>query len=251
MQSMPAACATGSCRGCGRGVRAGLKGPAHRLCAAGIVTLGLLALLFLGAGASIHAYSFQQYEGTAQAAIVLGAAVWGERPSPVFRERIQHGIDLVHSGRVGALILTGGRGEGQSLAESEVARAYAMAQGVSAQRIHVETRSHITYENLREAKAIMEREGWTTALLVSDPLHMKRAVRMARDLGIEARPSPTPSSAYRTWHSKLGFLVRETFFYCAYWVLRHQANDCQFLFGCAILSANAVIRCLYNPDRHR
>ena len=83
---------------------------------------------------------------SADTAIVLGAAVWDSKPSPVFAERINHGLLLYESGQVATLLFTGGVGDHDRLAESEVARAYALQRGVPSHDIFIETRSRITYE---------------------------------------------------------------------------------------------------------
>lgn len=152
----------------------------------------------------------------ADVAIVLGAAVWGDVPSPVFEERIKHSIDLYQNGIVKKLIFTGGFGEGDSFAESEAARSYALTQGVPEEAILVEAFSTVTFENLIEAQKLMEANDFKTAVLVSDPLHMYRSVDMAQDLGMDVYTSPTPTSRYRTWRSKTGSLVYEAFFYTVY-----------------------------------
>jgi uncharacterized SAM-binding protein YcdF (DUF218 family) len=152
----------------------------------------------------------------ADAAIVLGAAVWRERPSPVFEERIKHGITLYQSGAVEKLIFTGGLGERDSLSEAEVARNYALARGVPDEAILIETSSTITLENLIEAQTLMAEQGLETAVLVSDPLHMYRSIGMAQDLGMTVYTSPTPTTRYRTWRSKAGSLIYESFFYTIY-----------------------------------
>jgi len=112
--------------------------------------------------------------------------VWGERPSPVFEERIKHAVNLYTVGEASIIIFTGGIGEGDRIAESEVAKEYAVQLGVPDEDIYCETHSRITYENLEGAKEILDRQGLTKALIVSDPLHMRRAVTIARDLGIDA-----------------------------------------------------------------
>ncbi len=181
--------------------------------------LTLFALLFISIATlslQIYAYSFQSYPYPTDVAIVLGAAVWDGAPSPVFRERINHAITLYNNQQIQQIIFTGGIGENDQLSESEVAQHYATDQGVPAEGITIETQSKITYENLTGAKQIMEERGWETALIVSDPLHMRRAMTMAKDLQIEAYPSPTPTTRYRSWRSKLGFLRREVFFYGLY-----------------------------------
>jgi uncharacterized SAM-binding protein YcdF (DUF218 family) len=59
----------------------------------------------------------------------------------------------------------------------------------------------------------METGDLNTAMIVSDPLHMKRAMQIADDIGLDAYPSPTLTSRYQTWRSKSGLLVYELFFY--------------------------------------
>lgn len=161
----------------------------------------------------IYAYSALSSPVATDVAIVLGAAVWNGKPSPIFQERIQHGIDLYQSGRVGYLIFTGGIGKGDSIAEAEVARLYAIGKGLPAEKLLTETVSHITYGNLYEACQIMKAFKFRNALLVSDPLHMKRAIKIAEDIGIKAYPSPTPTTRYRSWRTKSGALAYETLFY--------------------------------------
>jgi len=145
--------------------------------------------------------------------IVLGAAAYHHRPSPVFEERIRHAIDLYDRGMAKAIVFTGGHGTGAPFAESEVGRDYALRQGVPAQAIHVETVSRTTLENLREAQRVMQDHQLATAIIVSDPLHLKRAAMIAEQLGIDAVTSPTPTTRFRSWGSRLRFLARETWFY--------------------------------------
>lgn len=168
----------------------------------------------------IAAYGSRHDPAPADVAIVLGAAVWGTEPSPVFAARIDHAIALYDGRRVRRILFTGGVGTGKRDSEAQVARRYAIRAGVPDRRISVETRSTITYENLREARALLAPEGALRVLIVSDPLHMRRAVTMARDLGLDAHPAPTPTSRYRTWRSKAGFLGREVYFYALYLLRR-------------------------------
>ncbi len=154
----------------------------------------------------------------ADVAIVLGTAVWRDKPSPVFEARIRHGVELYQQGLVKKLLFTGGLAEGDTLAESEAARVFAIAQGVPADDTLVETVSRTTQQNAREAVAVMEKEDLHTAILVSDPLHLRRALAMFDDLGIEAVPSPTPHTRYTEFGEKLRFLLRETLYLQGYQV---------------------------------
>ncbi|MCB0036446.1 MAG: YdcF family protein [Anaerolineales bacterium] len=156
----------------------------------------------------------------ADAAIVLGAAVYRGYPSPVFRERINHAINLYHAGTVDYLIFTGGIGYGDDIAEAEAAQAYAQAAGVPAAHIFIETESTLTYDNLLQAHEIVTQNQFDTVLIVSDPLHMRRAVTMAHDVGLTAYSTPTPTSRYRTPRTQQPFLERETRYYAWYLLLR-------------------------------
>ncbi len=165
---------------------------------------------------SIYAYANTSTPAQADAAIVLGAAAWGERPSPVFRERINHALELYRTGQVGKLIFTGGQADASEPAEAVVAQRYALERGIPEDDILIETRSHSTRENLYYAHRVAQRHNLTRLLIVSDPFHLKRAVLIAQDLGMDAYPSPTPTTRYRSWPSQLSFLARETYFYGAY-----------------------------------
>jgi uncharacterized SAM-binding protein YcdF (DUF218 family) len=83
---------------------------------------------------------------------------------------------------------------------------------VSANDIYIEEKSRTTQQNIAEAAALMKVHNLKSAIIVSDPLHMKRAMMMADDLGIEAVSSPTPTTRYRSLRTKLGFLLRELYF---------------------------------------
>lgn len=150
------------------------------------------------------------------AAIVLGAAVWDNKPSPVLRERINHAIWLYDNNYVDKIIFTGGKGKGSKYSESEISRAYAIKNDVSSDDIIIETKSRITEENIKYAYEIATEKNLKTFTIVSDPLHMKRAMLMAKNTGINAYSSPTPSSVYKTLNSQVPFLLRELFFYTGY-----------------------------------
>ena len=165
-------------------------------------------------------YGRRHDPGTADVAIVLGAAVRDTAPSPVFAARIDHAVALYRGGRVTRIVFTGGVGGGNPHAEADVARRRAIAAGVPAASIAVETRSTVTYENLVQAKALLPAGQDLRVLVVSDPLHMRRSVTMARDLGLDAHPAPTPTTRYRSWRTRAGFLGREVVFYSLYLLQR-------------------------------
>jgi uncharacterized SAM-binding protein YcdF (DUF218 family) len=161
----------------------------------------------------IYNYSKQYSEEKSDVAIVLGAAINDGVPSPVFRERINHSIYLYKKGVVGKIIYTGGLGKGQNQSESEVAKSYAISRGVKKDDIFIEEKSKFTVENLSEAKKIMDVNKLTSALLVTDPFHMKRGMMYAKNNNIQSKPSPTKTSMYKSKTPKFMQLMYESFFF--------------------------------------
>ena len=177
---------------------------------------GVLLALVIGyvcLAGQIYAFAQTSDSQPSDTAIVLGAAVWNDQPSPVFAERINHAVALYQAQVVDSIVFTGGLGDGDTMTEAEAARNYALAHGIPDNVIFVETESHITRQNLAGACHVMQEKGWETAVLVSDPLHMKRAVAIAEDLGMNVTSSPTPTSRYQSWRTKLPSLLYETWFY--------------------------------------
>lgn len=164
----------------------------------------------------ICSFSTKDQKCKADVAIILGAATYGGEVSPVYQERINHGITLYKEGYVEKLIVTGGVGNGNHESDAYIAKQYAVAQGIPEADILIEDTSTITQENLENTKAIMDENGYGTAILVSDPLHMRRSVLLAKDAGINAYSSPTPTSKYTSLKTKIPFLAREVFFYIGY-----------------------------------
>ncbi|MCC5875547.1 MAG: YdcF family protein [Candidatus Sumerlaeia bacterium] len=189
------------------------------------LVLGATATAFVAVLAtlalSIHLYSRRRVVQDADVAIVLGARVWGREPSPVFRERINQGIDLYNRGLVPKILFTGGLGTGERLSEAEAARLYALEKGVPDGDILLETESRTTFENMVYSKRVMEEHGLGTALIVSDPIHMRRAMLMASRVGIDAEPHPTHTTRFISRSKKIRFLWKETLSLLMYLWLRY------------------------------
>ncbi len=130
----------------------------------------------------------------ADAIVVLGAAHYGDTPSPVFAARLDHAVELWLDGVAPYLIVTGGEAAGDTSAEADVARRYAEDRGVPAAAILAERTGRDTAESLRNVAAILRARGLHSALFVSDRTHMLRVLRVAADLGIQAYGSPTATS---------------------------------------------------------
>lgn len=181
------------------------------------VTIAWLTIL----GHDIWQFGTVDQATKADCIIVLGSAIEDDRPSPVFEQRIQHGIQLHKKGFASTIVFTGGIGDRERYSESRIAQNYAIENGIPASQILIEEQSRTTQQNLAEAQAIMQHKQFKSAIIVSDPLHMKRSILMAQDLGMTVFSSPTPTSMYRSWKPQSEFLIRELYFWHHYRVTGH------------------------------
>lgn len=136
-----------------------------------------------------------------EAIVVLGAAQYAGRPSPVLRARLDHAVMLWKSGLAPRVILTGGVGDGDTTSEAAVSRRYVMRRGVPDTAILMEVVGRTTKESLRGVAELMESgrvrsvagEG-REVVLVSDRFHMARLWILARRYELIPYTSPTRTS---------------------------------------------------------
>jgi uncharacterized SAM-binding protein YcdF (DUF218 family) len=158
----------------------------------GLVTV--VAALFAATYHSIDERSVGDETRSADVIIVLGAAVWpDEQPGPSLRARTERAIELYQDGYATHLILSGGLGRFPP-EEAEVMRRLAVQAGVPSEALVLEKEAHSTWESMVYAGEIMQERGWNTALVVSDPFHMRRSLLMAEDIGFTAYASPALNS---------------------------------------------------------
>ena len=165
-------------------------------------TLGRLLLVVIVGGGALVGYAAYRIwdqggrdeQRPADAIVVLGAAQYDGRPSPLFAARLDHAIELYLAGVSDRLIVTGGKQEGDRTTEAASARAYAIDHGVPAEAILAEDQSRSTLQSIRGVARLMADGGLESAVFVSDPTHMLRVLRMAGDAGIAAYGSPTRTS---------------------------------------------------------
>jgi len=189
------------------------------------IALGVLAAAFVTALAitlaKILDYAETDARGPADAILVLGAAVYpGERPSPALYVRTETGVELYRQGYAQHLILSGGLG-GYPPSEAEMMRRIAVGLGVPEGAILLEDQSHSTIANFENSARIMAEHGWQSALVVTDPYHIYRALRVGRDAGLVVYP--VPAAASPTWtipRLRVYYTLREAFAVMAYEVVR-------------------------------
>jgi len=130
----------------------------------------------------------------ADAIVVFGAAQYNGTPSPVFKARLDHAIDLEDRGLAPVVITTGGSGGDPKFTEAGVGRDYLIQQGVAAEKILSEERSETTYQSVQAVAQMLRRRGAKTCLAVSDGFHLYRVKLMFSSQGITAYGSPAPAS---------------------------------------------------------
>jgi uncharacterized SAM-binding protein YcdF (DUF218 family) len=161
---------------------------------ASVMTVGVLLLAWVVSMALVERAGRRDEAQAADAIVVLGAAQYVGRPSPVLRARVDHAVSLWKRGLAPTLILTGGTGVGDTTSEAAVARKYAMSKGVPDGAIVLEIKGRTTSESMRAVARIMEDREQESVILVSDPFHMLRLSILARRHGLDPHTSPTRTS---------------------------------------------------------
>jgi uncharacterized SAM-binding protein YcdF (DUF218 family) len=160
-----------------------------------LLGLGLLVVLAWSLTViAVFLFGRRDEARAADAIVVLGAAQYDGRPSPVLRARLDHAIGLFEQDVAPVLILTGGVGPGDTVSEATVGQRYAQRRGVPAERILTEEAGLSTVESMGAVAGLMRERGLRSAVLVSDPFHMFRLRVLAWRLGLRAFSSPTRSS---------------------------------------------------------
>lgn len=180
-----------------------------------LLGLALCALLLFACLIGYVWYCAQERPVTpAPATIVLGAAAWGNKPSPVFKERIRHAVHLYQTNITQKLIFTGGALRDGIPSEGEVGARWAIRLGVAPEDTAYEGTSRDTWYNLKNAQVILQQQQIDSVILVSDYFHLARAGIMARDLDLHVQLSPTPTSKFNNSSEvdKLKLYVKESYF---------------------------------------
>lgn len=170
----------------------------------GLLLVGYFAVTFL----QVVAASRRDRAEPSEAILVLGAAQYNGRPSPVLRARLDHAADLYDEGVAPVVVVTGGRREGDVFTEASAAAGYLQGRGVPSDALRLETGGTNSWESMAAAARFLRDEGITEVVLVSSPYHALRIEHIAAEVGLDGRSSPadTPESVASTG----GHLVRET-----------------------------------------
>jgi uncharacterized SAM-binding protein YcdF (DUF218 family) len=144
--------------------------------------------------------------------VVLGAAEYRGRPSPVLEARLNHALFLYLQRMAPRILTTGGRGGDPVFTEAEVGRAYLSKRGVPSEAILVESEGESTVHSIAAAAEIMRRLNLTSCIVVSDGYHIYRVKKMLESGGMSVYGSPRPAEPRDDWRDKWLY-VRQAFAY--------------------------------------
>jgi uncharacterized SAM-binding protein YcdF (DUF218 family) len=176
-------------------------------------TVATVLVFWLGWMGAVLLWSTLDQARPAESIVVLGAAQYDGHPSPVLRARLDHAVDLWNRHMAQIVILTGGRGPGDTTSEAAVGRSYVKKHGVPDAAILLENEGRTTRASLIAVSKMLSNRGMKTAILVSDPFHMLRLWILSRRFGFTPYTSPTRTSPIspnreERWRYMLGESVK-------------------------------------------
>ena len=184
-----------------------------------IVLAAVLASVLLVASTALAIWwtARQDSRPASDAIVVLGSAQYNGVPSSIFEARLEHALALYEDGVAPVIVTVGGKADGDQFAEAEAGRGYLAQAGVPLEALVAVPVGVDTLESIRAVATTFAEQGWSTAVLVSDPWHALRAERMAEDAGLEAESSPTRQGpAVHTRATQVRYILRETAAYLLY-----------------------------------
>lgn len=166
--------------------------------------VAVLCVLYLAATFADVWYATSRSPGeAAEAAVVLGAAQYNGRPSPVLLRRLDHAAELYDSGVVEVVVVTGGSREGDVTTEAKAGYDHLRARGIPDEDLRLEVQGDSTYTSIAATARFLGREGIVDVILVTDAYHTRRVEMIAEEVGLEAEVSAVGDA-------DLGSMVRET-----------------------------------------
>jgi len=167
-----------------------------------LVAAAILAASVLAAARDIRRQSETDEVRPADVIVVLGAAEYRGRPSPVLQARLNHALYLYLQKMAPRILTTGGAGGDPSFTEGAVGRAYLSQHGVPSEAILVEDEGSSTVESTAAAAEIMQRMNLKSCIVVSDGYHIYHVKKMLEARGVEVYGSPRPSEPRAGWRQQ-------------------------------------------------
>ena len=173
---------------------------------AAVVVLAALGACMAWVSLRIERQSTRDEAQPADVILVLGAAEYRGRPSPVLKARLDHALWLYYKRFAPRILTTGGAGGDPIFTEGEVSRAYLVERGIPSESIIVESEGESTMHSTAVAAEIMRRMGLKSCIVVSDGYHIFRVKKMLEFRGLSVYGSPRPTVPKGTWNEQWLFV---------------------------------------------
>ena len=155
-----------------------------------IVVLAVIAIIALGINLFVRLSTKKQIIKEDQYSnlsdvdciIILGAGIWGDKPSPMLEDRLQEGIKLYQNNVSDKIIMSGDHGK-KEYDEVNIMKNYVVERGIPSENIFMDHAGFSTYESIYRAKEIFQAK---KIVIVTQKYHLYRALYIANRLGIEA-----------------------------------------------------------------
>jgi len=167
-----------------------------------LLALAIVSMKVVQISKEIQQVSLLDEAQPADAIIVLGAAEYRGKPSPVLEARLNHALFLYLKGLAPRVITTGGAGGDPVFTEGSVGRAYLTSRGVPPEAIVVEREGESTVQSVAAVVEIMRRMNLKSAIVVSDGYHIFRVKKMLESSGLRVYGSPRPSVPQGEWRAR-------------------------------------------------
>jgi uncharacterized SAM-binding protein YcdF (DUF218 family) len=186
----------------------------------------LVVLLLAGTASRVWWFARQDDTRSSDVIVVLGAAQFDGRPSSIFTARLVHARDLWKDDVAPRIVTVGGNREGDRFTEASAGKLWLTQHGVPAARITAVGTGNDTLQSVDAVQQAMQKRGWSTAVVVTDPWHALRTRAMASDQGIDAVISPTRQGpAVRQRSTEFRYIVRETLAYLYYKAFKRSSDS--------------------------
>jgi uncharacterized SAM-binding protein YcdF (DUF218 family) len=156
----------------------------------------VIAAVFAGSAlmAAIYVQARSDQTRVVDAIVVMGAAQYNGRPSPILRARLDEAFAAYREGVAPLIVVTGGRQEGDQFTEAEASRDYLIDRGVPEEAILLENDAHNSWQSMQGTAELLKDRNLSNVLIVSDGFHLFRVKMMARDLGLTPFGRPANNS---------------------------------------------------------
>lgn len=182
-----------------------------------LAVLAAVVLVMSMALMSVYRHAQMDQRRPTDAIVVLGAAQFQGKPSPVLANRLTHAAQLYREGVAPRIITVGGNRPGDITTEAQAGRRALIKAGVPAASVVAVALGSDTLTSIEGVAGKMAELGIDSAVFVSDPAHMARVASMAGAFGIDSTVSPTQSGAASGLTRN--YVVRETGGLLRFWLV--------------------------------